>query len=45
MPGLRERKKAQTREAIAETARRLFLEKGFEAVTVAEVAREAEVAE
>src|SRR3954447_7270393 len=45
MSGLRERKKAQTREAIAETARRLFLEKGFEAVTVAEVAREAEVAE
>src|SRR5215213_8267981 len=45
MPGLRERKKSQTRQAIADTARRLFLEHGFEAVTVAQVAREAEVAE
>ena len=43
--GLRERKKLQTRQLIAETARRLFLEHGFDAVPVAAVAREAEVSE
>jgi AcrR family transcriptional regulator len=43
--GLRERKKQQTRELIAETARQLFVERGFEAVPVAEVARAADVAE
>ncbi|MFD7291663.1 TetR/AcrR family transcriptional regulator [Streptomyces sp. NPDC059897] len=43
-PGRRERKKAATRQKIAETALRLFLERGYEAVGIRDVAAEADVA-
>ena len=43
--GLREQKKARTRRLIADTAARLFAERGYEHVAVTDVARAAEVAE
>ncbi|MEY9926952.1 AcrR family transcriptional regulator [Catenulispora sp. GP43] len=43
-PGLRERKKRQTREEIANVATAMFAERGFENVTIAEVATAAGVA-
>jgi AcrR family transcriptional regulator len=43
--GRRERKKIQTRELIAETARQLFSERGFDRVSIAEIARQADVSE
>lgn len=42
--GRRERKKAETRRALSGAAVRLFLERGFDEVTVAEVAEEADTA-
>jgi len=43
--GLRERKKQQTRQQIYEAARKLFETRGFDRVSVAEVARAADVSE
>ncbi len=41
--GLRERKKARVRETIAATAIRMFLESGFDQVSITDIAREADV--
>lgn len=43
MPGLRERKKAQTRQEIVDAALALFEEKGFEETTIDDVAAAAQV--
>ncbi|MEU4893580.1 TetR family transcriptional regulator [Streptomyces sp. NPDC044780] len=42
-PGLRERKKQRTREAISDAAIALFIERGFHEVSVAQIAEAAEV--
>ncbi|MFJ3958615.1 TetR/AcrR family transcriptional regulator [Arthrobacter sp. NPDC090010] len=42
-PGRRERKKAATRRAIADAALEMFLDRGFDAVTIKEVAERADV--
>jgi AcrR family transcriptional regulator len=42
--GLREKKKVKTRKLISDIARDLFIERGYGAVTVAEIAEKAEVA-
>jgi AcrR family transcriptional regulator len=42
--GLRHRKKAATRQAISDVATQLFVEHGFEAVSIDDIAREAGVA-
>jgi AcrR family transcriptional regulator len=42
-PGLRERKKQRTRETIARAAHQLFVERGYQATTLPEIAEAADV--
>lgn len=42
-PGLRERKKQRTREAIAQAAKELFVERGYDATTLPDIAEAADV--
>src|ERR687891_2767716 len=43
-PGLRERKKQRTREAIVDAAFELFDERGFDGTTIADIAEKADIA-
>lgn len=43
VPGRRERKKAATRKAISDAATALFFERGFDAVSIREIAEKADV--
>ncbi|WP_431043111.1 TetR/AcrR family transcriptional regulator [Streptomyces sp. P1-3] len=43
-PGLREQKKRETRQAISDHATRLFLKRGFDATTIADIAAASRVA-
>jgi AcrR family transcriptional regulator len=43
--GLRERKKAQTRQRLSDTATRMFMDRGFDAVKVTEIAAACQVSE
>jgi AcrR family transcriptional regulator len=43
-PGLRERKKARTREQIVAAARDLFVERGYEGTSIADIAEGADIA-
>ncbi|WKX71686.1 TetR/AcrR family transcriptional regulator [Streptomyces sp. XD-27] len=44
IPGLREQKKRETRRAISDHATRLFLQRGFDATTIADIAAASRVA-
>ncbi|MFD6073807.1 TetR/AcrR family transcriptional regulator, partial [Amycolatopsis lurida] len=42
-PGRRERKKAATRQALADAALKLFLERGYDQVSIRDIAEAADV--